>query len=381
MGKSTVMLNQIIQAIYDNHGVFYYDPHGTDTDTLLQFIPSQRRCDVILLDPSDIRFPMAWNPLSNITPEEVPYYASVWTNTIKDIWDYDFATPQMEMYLKFAILTLMQAKETLFGLPYLLVSDRYRKRVLRRIKDTVLLHFWQEYFDEMNDAEQRRDISSALNKAFGFNVDPRVRNIIGQTRSQLNIGQLVEDGRILLARLPQGQLGMDVSKFFGSMLVSQLHQALLKRQSSVPFHLYLDEVHHISKRPLKEMLSGIRKFNAQLVLAHQYVDQLSPDLFASIRANTGEQMVFRVSSDDAVKFQEPINWSRPANLDCLPKYVYRSFPFNTKRKDSNDFSVSPLQHDSFPDGPAAIRANTRRNYCRNAEAVEKRINNFMSDWV
>lgn len=72
-GKSTVMLNLMLADIENGDGLFHIDPHGQDADRLLEHIPSKRKSDVILFDPSDI----GDRPVKVLWPcEAVPGYAA-----------------------------------------------------------------------------------------------------------------------------------------------------------------------------------------------------------------------------------------------------------------------------------------------------------------
>src|SRR5262249_32610279 len=52
-GKSTLLLNCILQDIQNRNGVGVLDPHGDLIDRILGHIPESRFSDVVLLDPSD----------------------------------------------------------------------------------------------------------------------------------------------------------------------------------------------------------------------------------------------------------------------------------------------------------------------------------------
>jgi hypothetical protein len=85
----------------------------------------------------------------------------------------------------------------------------------------------------------------------------------------------------------------------GALLLSNLHWSALGRTTRAPVHVYIDECHHFGSATLVEMLSGIRKFGVSLVLAHQYIDQLSPELRAALIGTIGTIVAFRIGPLDA----------------------------------------------------------------------------------
>ncbi len=65
MGKSTLLLNMIVQDIEYGNGVAVFDPHGDLVERLLDYIPSRRVNETIYFNPADMEYPIAFNPLYN----------------------------------------------------------------------------------------------------------------------------------------------------------------------------------------------------------------------------------------------------------------------------------------------------------------------------
>lgn len=193
-GKSTFLKQHIIAAIEAGQGVLYLDPHGSDTIDLLPYIPRSRAKDVILFDPSREEV-VGWNPLQS---DNIPRDAAILIDTIKDAWGYgDMPTPVMDMYLYFSLIALMEAEETLIGLPYILSHASYRAKVLEAVSDPVVKDFWA-VFGRMTPKEQRDQVSSTLNKALMLIADIRVRRMLALNRPTFSIGEAVRSNQIIL---------------------------------------------------------------------------------------------------------------------------------------------------------------------------------------
>jgi len=71
------------------------------------------------------------------------------------------------------------------------------------------------------------------------------------------------------------------------------------RSKRVPFYLYIDEFQDFATDSFLQILAQSRKYKLPLILAHQNLAQLTPNLRASILTNCSLQAYFRVSRDDA----------------------------------------------------------------------------------
>lgn len=66
-----------------------------------------------------------------------------------------------------------------------------------------------------------------------------------------------------------------------------------------PFFLYADEFQNFTTLAFATMLPELRKMGVGLILAHQYVHQLNPNVLQAVLGNTGTLMSFRVGAEDA----------------------------------------------------------------------------------
>ncbi|MGI1661361.1 type IV secretory system conjugative DNA transfer family protein [Palleronia sp. KMU-117] len=323
-GKSTLIKQRIFDDLTAGRGLFYLDPHGSDADHILSLIPRERLADVVLFDISDSEHPVRFNPLR--APGEVPFVATTLVEAIKDAWGYSgVSTPTMDQYLFNATYALIEAKQPLLGLKFLLTphATRYRRRVLKSVTDPIVKDFWLD-FERLPEKDKRETTRSTLNKIGMLMADRRVRNTIGQPKTSFTFTDILEDNRVFIARLPQGKLGISKVKLVGMLLLTQLHLAALSRQSTEPFHVYLDEVHHFAGATLAELLSGVRKFGLSLTVAHQYLAQLSPALREAVLGNTSLRYIFRVSSTDAKRLETIVGQNQLlTDLNQLPRFRAR----------------------------------------------------------
>jgi hypothetical protein len=104
--------------------------------------------------------------------------------------------------------------------------------------------------------------------------------------------------------LAKGKIGEGPAALLGSLLVSHLSLAGLQRADSEQgsrrdFFLYLDEFQTFATLTLATMLSELRKYRVNLVLAHQYLSQLESEIRDAVFGNVGTFIAFRVGAFDA----------------------------------------------------------------------------------
>jgi hypothetical protein len=131
-----------------------------------------------------------------------------------------------------------------------------------------------------------------------------MRNIIGQSKSGFDLGKVMDEKKIFLANLSKGMTGEVNSSLLGLILVSKMQMAAMKR-ARVPeeerkdFYLYIDEFQNFTTDSITTILSEARKYRLNLVLAHQYITQLTEPIRNAVLGNVGTIGAFRVGAEDA----------------------------------------------------------------------------------
>ncbi|PHP65444.1 hypothetical protein CSC94_18975 [Zhengella mangrovi] len=380
-GKSTCMRALMLDDIARGDGLFYLDPHGEDADRLLERIPPKRRTDVILFDPCDDDNAQPINLIGEIAPPWRPFLASSLVDTFKSIWGYDqIATPVLDQYLHNAIAALLDRPgATLIDIHFMLTSQSFRDETVSLIQDPAIRSFWADDFAAMSERERRETTRSTLNKIGALLADPRMRSVIAYPKSRIDLGAVLKTRKILIARLPQGRLGLHKTRILGSLLVARLHMAALAREGRNPFHLYLDECHHFAPGTLAEMLSGIRKFGVSLTLCHQYMAQLSPVLREAILGTVGTKIVFRVGLADAeaLRHEFPPDQLAFSVAETPPLVAEISSPDGRSRLRLIDFGDdAPANRETA----RRIRAYSRRHHSIKRARVEALVAKRFRDY-
>jgi type IV secretory pathway TraG/TraD family ATPase VirD4 len=374
MGKSTFLLSQIVQDIRAGRGCIVIDPKGDLARDVLSLVPPRRRPDVIYFAPHDTEYPPAFNPLDCPDPREQTQVASrvldAFHHLFKDSWG-----PQLEQILKNALLAVVSMPGgTLLDVKFLITHKGHRARVLKHVRNEFVRDFWEgDFAEHMTDKEQRDRTLSTLNKISQFITDPMLCNVVRQ-QSTFSFKDILDTGKIFVANLDQGRMGENAAALLGGMLVSAIHSAALTRQSREFFPVYVDEFHLFGSASFAQMLSILRGFGVSLWLAHQYIDQLSPELRAALLGTAGTIVCFRIGVRDTDTLAPEFALTRfETQLTDLPPHAAY-----IKTAGAVTRLHMPLcEAKRYPSGPAKIIAQTRAWYAREAGAVERGIEAYL----
>jgi type IV secretory pathway TraG/TraD family ATPase VirD4 len=378
-GKSSLLGNMIISDITQGNGLALIDPHGDLAETVLRFIPRHRIKDVIYLNPSDIEYPVPINFLEKVEPGDRHRIVSGLISVFKKIW-HEFWGPRLEHLLRYALFTLLDYPEsTLLDITRLFTDISFRSKVLSFVTQEAVRAFWQSEFEKYSPYLRSEAISPILNKMGQFLTNSPLRNIVGQKDNTFHLRKVMDEGKILIANLSKGAIGEDNCALLGAMLVTQIQLAALSRSNLKenqrrPFYLYVDEVHNFLTQSFADVLSESRKYGLNLVLAHQYVNQLEESVRNAIFGNVGTMISFRVGADDG-KYLEREFKPTFDELDFvnLPHYhIYLKLMINGVTSQPFSAVTLPLPQKGLSDANEIID-QSRRRYGRLRKEVEQEI--------
>ncbi|MCA9840102.1 MAG: type IV secretion system DNA-binding domain-containing protein [Trueperaceae bacterium] len=382
-GKSTLMLNLMLEDLRQGNGFALIDPHGDLSDTLLTQIPQNRLSDVILFDPSDLERPIGLNILWDVPEAAQARTTAGLVAAFKSIWS-DSWGPRLEYILSNSLAALIETGDaTLLHLIRFLRDDRFRTRILKRVKDPLILGFFQDEFNRYPDRLKQEAIAPVLNKVGQLLLHKPMRNVLGQMRSLVSFSEVMQRNQVFIAKLSKGELGSGPAQLLGSFLSTQFELAALER-SKLPanqrklFCLYVDEVQNLTGESLAHILAEGRKYGLALTLATQTLETLDLTLKTALLANVGTIIAFKVSSQDAdvlekayagnTKSHQFVDvprfeaWVRPKSL------TGRDYPYRLKTEEPT------LQAAANPD---RVKQHSRMIFGRTREEIEAKIERWL----
>jgi hypothetical protein len=303
-GKSTLMEALMLDDMRKGRGFALLDPHGDLVKKIKAQIPEDRMPDLIDFDIPNPRQPYGFNPLTNIPENKRALAASGLIQVFKHLWT-DSWGPRLEYILRNCLVSLLQYPDATFSDILRLLSDKtFRAKVVSFIESREIKDFWQSEYDHYPERFRIEAISPIQNKVGAFVSHAMLNRILTKPEKPLNLRKIMDDGKILLVNLAKGSIGEDTSNLLGSLLISRFDLAALSRADRAEyerpdFTLYLDEFHNFTTQSLMFMLSELRKYRLSLVLAHQYLTQLAPNIRDAILGNVATIIVFRIGATDA----------------------------------------------------------------------------------
>jgi len=385
MGKSNLLENMAIQDIRNGEGVCVVDPHGEFAEKMLRAIPSNRINDVIYFNPSDAEFPIAFNILEAVDEDKKNLIASGMMGVFKKIWP-DVWSARMEYILNNTILALLDYPgSTMLGVNRMMSDKDYRKRVYPKIKDPVVKSFWINEFDKWDDKFRKEAVAAIQNKVGQFLSSSVIRHIVGQPKSAINMRDIMDNQKILIINLSKGRIGEDSMRLLGGMIVTKIQLAAMGRvdmheEDRKDFYLYVDEFQNFATESFANILSEARKYKLNLILAHQYINQLIFDSNTTVRdavfGNVGTIVAFRVGAEDAEHLEkefEPVFMMN--DIVNLSKYhIYLKLMIDGVAGDAfSAVSLPPLDLSDTKEGEEKVIRISRERYGKNRAEVEDRI--------
>ncbi|HED36954.1 MAG TPA: DUF87 domain-containing protein, partial [Ignavibacteria bacterium] len=207
-GKTTLLKNMIISDIKNGNGLCVIDPHGDLFKELLVTIPQERIKDIVLIDPTDIDYPVGINLLEYrnkidryFIAQEVVYILS---KLLIDEYGATslstFAGPIFFQHVKMNLLLAMsdpEIKSTLFDFYNIFqIKDYWKKWLPLKISDTHLENWVgsvlpnTDYSRQGSEGLSTGDYISSKFEQFLF--DPMLRNIFSQSKSTIDFKGIMD---------------------------------------------------------------------------------------------------------------------------------------------------------------------------------------------
>lgn len=325
-GKSTLIETMALQDIENGRGLALIDPHGDLVERVAAQVSGTRKSDVIYLNACDPTQPYGYNPLRHVREDRIALAASGFIEVFKKMWP-DAWGVRMEHILRNVLMALLeQPHATMHDILQILSDQKFRMQIARRLKNETVRTFLLKEFDRFSFGYRADGTAPIQNKVGAFLSDPLLNRLLTAPERDLHIRQIMDEGGVLLVNLAKGQIGEDSSSLLGGLLVTTLGLAAFSR-AELPaherrdFYVYVDEFQNFTTLATANMFSELRKYRVGFTVAHQYLQQIEPDVRHAVLGNAGTIISFRVGSEDATylarEFQERFD---EVDLLQLPNY-------------------------------------------------------------
>lgn len=319
-GKSTLMLNMVMQDISGGKGVALIDPHGDLAESIIENIPAGRIKDVVYLDPSDIKHPIGLNLLETRSAPgseqymlELDFITEAAVSLMRKLFsNNEDGGSRNEYIFRNAVHTAMTIEgRTLFTVYRLLTDLKFRQQVIAGLEDRSLVNFWNNEFNQAGSM-QRVKLSIGVTSKLGRLLrSTSVRRTYGQPHSTVDLDDILDSGKILVCNFSKGKLGEDNSSVLGVGIMLQLQLAAYRRQVKPeedrrPFYIYVDEFQNFATPSFTQLLSEARKYKVFLTMAEQSLSQQAEPTLNVVMVNVATLISFRCSSPRETEILQPL---------------------------------------------------------------------------
>jgi len=259
---------------------------------------------VIYFNPNDRDRPVRLNILEVKNPAQRELIVSGIVAIFNKLYGHSWG-PRLEYILRNSLLALSETPgATLVDVPRLLTDRDFRHGITGKLNDVVIRRYFDNEFDRMPEKLLQESISPILNKVGQFVSSPLIRAIIERPQSSIDMEEIMNEGKILIANLSQGKLGEDNAALVGAMLITKFQLAAMNRVERPEaerrdFYLYVDEFQNFATTSFIKILSEARKYKLNLMMANQYMAQIPIDVQKAILGNAGSIVSFTMGAEDA----------------------------------------------------------------------------------
>ncbi len=384
-GKSGLLENLAFQDMMDGRGFAFIDPHGDSAEKLLGMVPKERVEDVIYFSPGDMENPIGLNLFEFETQDQRDFLIQEAIAMLYRLYDpghTGIIGPRYEHWFRNASLTIMSDPNgsTFIDIPQVFNDQAFTDEKLKYVTDRTVLDFWNKEMAQTSDANKSEVLGWFVSKFGAFLSNEMMRNILGQTKSGFNLRDIMDNKKILLVNLSKGRTGELNSQLLGMIFVMKFQAAAMGR-ASVPeeeredFALYVDEFQNFATDSFQTILSEARKYRLNLVLANQFMTQLTDNIREAIIGNIGTVISGRIGITDAEILQKKFAPTFDAeDLTKLPNFqTISSVMVNGVPSAAFSMSLVPPMGKSNPELRDALKKLSAAKYGRPRAQVEKEI--------
>ena len=314
VGKTTQLLNFIVQDIANGCGITLIDPKGKLAERVLDYIPQKRINDVFYLT---LKTPIPFDFLSFKGPHQKDEMVE---DIIYLLLGDAGNAPRAKDILSNTLYTLFSSEEPICFLDivrFLTESDR-RTQILSKVTDAELASLWKSGVPKDDRLEP---ILSRLNK---YRRNSVLRQTFGVPHPPLNIREVMNNRKILLVNLGgASRAAID----YGSLLFMKIKQEAFRRYEDprpIPHFVFIDEFQKFARvEDFVDVLEMAREYKIAMMLANPLYKKL-PEHVKDGLSIVGSRIIFRLGHPDVSYFKHIVPLDSEGepiiSLDDIPDY-------------------------------------------------------------
>lgn len=322
-GKSWLLANLFLGQVAAGDGAVLLDMKGDTASDVLDRTGPHGRGGVLVLEPSN----GLAVPGLRCFGGEPELAADLWLNIFRGLFKDSWGV-RSERYLRMAFCTLARDPgASVADVPRLFADVSYRRRLVAGLADPLLVGQWAE-FEALGEAQRAEHLVSPLGKVSEIVGRRVVRSVLAQAEPKLTIRAAIQRGMIVVVSLPPGRLGGTAAQLLGALVVYEVFQTIMARQSldppqRRPLGFYIDEPAVLGTLPvpLDSLFETARGMNCGVTMAAQSLSQLPAAVQRAAITNAATIAAFRPGAEDAARIARELPGLSGDELQRLEPYT------------------------------------------------------------
>jgi hypothetical protein len=268
-----------------------------------------------LIDPTDIEYPVQLN-LFSLGTERLDSYSKLdrerLLNSVIELYDFVLAallgaemTSKQSVIFRFVTRALLQIPNATVHTLLELMEPGGDQKYIEHISKLqgAARSFFANEFNSAQFAETKRQV---LRRLYGILENQTFERMFSHPKSKLDLFTEMNSGKVILINAAKDLLKQNGTEVFGRFFIALIAQAAAERATlpphqRLPTFVYIDECQdYIAKDSnITVILEQARKQKVGLIIAHQYLAQLSASILDGLHANTSIKFAGGVSDRDA----------------------------------------------------------------------------------
>lgn len=388
-GKTQTLQHFIAKDLEDvargDKSVVVIDSQGDLINNILQArtLPPEK---IVLIDAEDIEYPVCLN-LFSVGQDRLENYNALererLANSIIELYDFVLGsllsagmTAKQSVVFRYVTRLMFHIPDaTIHTLRELMEpggTDTYRIYI-EKLEGTPR-RFFETEFDGKEFTATKAQV---LRRLYSVLENRTFERMFSNPQSKFDMFTELNQGKLILINTSKSLLKEQGTQIFGRFFIALIAQAAQERatlpeHARLPAMIYIDEAQDYFDQNIGVILSQARKYKVGMIMAHQYLGQLTSGLPEAFEANTSIKLAGGVSARDARTLAGQMN-ADAHMIQQQPKGTFATFVRGlTERAVPISFPFFVLENmpRNSNQEHEAIRAYSRENYAEPLQSMQ-----------
>jgi len=315
-GKTQTLQYFIAKDLADvargDKSVVVIDSQGDLINTILAScaLPPEK---IVLIDPEDIAYPVSLN-LFSVGQDRLAAYNDLererLTNSIIELYDFVLGsllsagmTAKQSVVFRYVTRLMFHIPDaTIHTLRELMEpggTAKYQEHIAKL--EGTPRRFFETEFDSKEFTNTKTQV---LRRLYGVLENQTFERMFSNPQSKFDMFTELNAGKLILINTSKSLLKEQGTQILGRFFIAMIAQAAQERatltdRDRMPAMVYIDEAQDYFDQNIGLILSQARKYRVGMIMAHQYLGQLTSGLQEAFEANTSIKLAGGVSARDA----------------------------------------------------------------------------------